>query len=71
MLDVIITVGAIVAVILFALGCIGAIAGMCIGPGQYEPMSFDEEYWWLTEEQGLSHEEATEIANIPWRHRGD
>lgn len=33
----------------------------------YTPMTYDEEVKWLMEEQGLSREEAEEIANLPWR----
>ena len=31
---------------------------------QYTPMSYDEEYKWLTETCGLSHEEAEEYCNM-------
>ncbi len=43
----------------------GAIAGM--GPVQYDPMSYDEEMRWLTEEHGLSREEADGYASISHR----
>ena len=43
-----------------------ALGGMCQSR-QYDPMSYDEEMRWLTEDCGLSREEADEIANLPSR----
>lgn len=43
------------------LAFLGAVAGM-LSPGpDYMPMSSDEEYRWLTEDIGLSPEEADEV----------
>ncbi len=44
-----------------------ALGGMCQSR-QYNPMSYDEEMRWLTENCGLSQEEADEIANLPSRY---
>ncbi len=41
-----------------------------LSPGpDYMPMSPDEEYRWLTEDMGLTHEEAEEIMDDSWRDR--
>jgi len=54
----------IIVLIVASLGILaflGAVVGMlCPGP-DYFPMSPDEEYRWLTEDKGLSHEEALDI----------
>ena len=44
----------------FIVAFLGAVAGLFQDDG-YHPMSPDEEYRWLTEEHGLTHEEAEEI----------
>ena len=36
---------------------------LCPGP-DYMPMSPDVEHRWLTEDMGLTHDEATEIVNM-------
>ena len=51
----------IIAVGLGILAFLGAVIGvLCPGP-DYMPMSPDAEYQWLTEDIGLSPEEAEEV----------
>ncbi len=52
--------------ILIGLVCL-LLWGALTDPPSYTPMSYDEEYNWLRKDHGLSHEEATEIAEAPWR----
>ncbi len=46
---------------LFVLTLIGAAVGMFTENRNYIPMSPDEEYRWLCDDYGLSHEEAREV----------
>ena len=66
-LGIVTAVLAAVAILAF----LGAAVGMCSTRGQHEPMSPDEEYRWLTEDHGLSHEEAEEVMRpMPRREDG-
>lgn len=60
-------IASIIGVVLVLICFFGAIAGIFQDDG-YHPMSPDEEYRWLTEEHGLTHEEAMEIVNGPPVH---
>ena len=58
----------IIVLIVAGLGILmilGAVVGM-LSPGpDYMPMSSDAEYRWLTEDVGLTHDEAEEIMRSP------
>jgi len=55
----------VVSGVFFLMVVMALIGWLCPGP-DYMPMSSDKEYQWLTEDMGLSHDEAMEIVNSPW-----
>ncbi len=63
MVDILIGIGLII------LGCIPFFILYCIlaSPEPYVPMTYDEEMDWLMNQHGLSHEDADEIASLPYR----
>ena len=55
--EIIVLVAAGLGILAFLL----AVVGMLTDDRTYHPMSPDEEYQWLTEEHGLTPEEAEEV----------
>jgi hypothetical protein len=55
----------VVVTVLFFLAFFSAICGWLAPGADYMPMSPDEEYRWLTEDMGLTHDEAEDIMRSP------